>query len=551
MPSIYRYATVMGVLLAIALAACTPRDTLSDIERAERLLQDSPTEALNIITAVDHHKIHGKHNRAHYALVHCEAHYNNYIDITSDTLSRPMMEYYIASESHEERARALYQYALIAHNRGEDAEAMIMLLEVQKSLQKAPNTKLEGLTHRTMADIYGEGCLFANALDSYAKAKACFDTLGLEYHSASAQYDMGGTLIQLRNFEEAKSALQRALDYGVEAQHREFICAVLHEMLDLAIYCEEYERLDTIIDLFSQHEALLYGEAHYNAAVAMSLSHKGRMSEALALLDSAMTMEDAQWADLEYARYIIYRNGGDDHNALIWQEQSKNAQDALMIEVLEQPVLNIQIDMLRERLEAEQRERDLVRQRNILLCLALVVILSIVALYIVRYVRRKRDELSRYIEMVGELQDALRALPRETAESVNALYRDRFTELNELCDIYYEHGGSTRNKSIIFNKLTATIEAIKSDEHRLRELEEAVNKYRNNIMSRLREVPKLNERDMRVALYIFAGFSNRAIAIFIDSDPVAVSRLRYSIKQKVKSAEMEDGEMLINALSEK
>jgi FixJ family two-component response regulator len=56
---------------------------------------------------------------------------------------------------------------------------------------------------------------------------------------------------------------------------------------------------------------------------------------------------------------------------------------------------------------------------------------------------------------------------------------------------------------------------------------------------------------MRVALYVFAGFSNRAIAIFIDSDPVSVSKMRYNIKQKIKSANVEDGEMLIAALSEK
>ena len=56
---------------------------------------------------------------------------------------------------------------------------------------------------------------------------------------------------------------------------------------------------------------------------------------------------------------------------------------------------------------------------------------------------------------------------------------------------------------------------------------------------------------MRVALYVFAGFSNRAIAIFIDSDPVAVSKIRYNIKQKIKNSEVADGEMLIAALTDK
>jgi FixJ family two-component response regulator len=83
-------------------------------------------------------------------------------------------------------------------------------------------------------------------------------------------------------------------------------------------------------------------------------------------------------------------------------------------------------------------------------------------------------------------------------------------------------------------------------------MEEAVNNYRNNLMQRLRnQVDKLNERDLRVALYVFAGFSNRAIAIFIDSDPTNVSKVRYNIKQKIKNSNAEDGDMLIQALSEK
>ena len=525
---------------------------MRDVERAESLMEHSPEEALALVSEVDASLIRGVQDRAYYALVYCEALYYNYVECEDEALAHNMVEYYMACDDHAQRARALYQYALIAHARGEDAEAMIMLLEAQKSLKEAPNMKLEGLVHRTMADIYGEGCLFANALDSYAKAKACFDALGLGYHSASALYDMGGTLIQLRNFEEAHTTLHEALDYAIEAENREFTCAVLHELLDLSIYCNDYDACNALLARFDELDVLLYGHAHHAAAVAMALSHEGDGAEALALLDSAASMEDAEWADLEYARYIIYRNIGDTDNALIWQEKSKNAQDRLMIEVLEQPVLNIQIDMLRERLEAQQRERELTRQRNILLSLAIAVIIISAALIIVRYMRRKRDELSRYIEMVGELQDARKALPCETAASVGALYRDRFSELNELCDIYYDHGGSSRHKSMVFNKLTETIEAIKSDERRLKELEQAVNKYRDDIMRRLREqMPKLSERDLRVALYVFAGFSNRAIAIFIDSDPVAVSKIRYNIKQKIKNSEVADGEMLIAALTDK
>ena len=71
-------------------------------------------------------------------------------------------------------------------------------------------------------------------------------------------------------------------------------------------------------------------------------------------------------------------------------------------------------------------------------------------------------------------------------------------------------------------------------------------------MKRLRVLlPKLSERDYRVALYSFAGFSNRAISIFIDSDPVSVSKIKYNIKTKIKSIKSDDTAPLIAAISEK
>ena len=225
---------------------------MRDVERAAALMESSPEEALAIISAVDASLMRGERDGAYYALIYCEALYYNYIECDDEALARPMVEYYMECDDHALRARALYQYALIAYTGGEDAEAMIMLLEAQKSLKEASDIKLEGLVHRTMADIYGEGCLFANALDSYAKAKACFDALGLGYHSASALYDMGGTLIQLRNFEEAHTTLHEALDYAIAAENREFTCAVLHELLDLSIYCNDYDACNALLALFDE-----------------------------------------------------------------------------------------------------------------------------------------------------------------------------------------------------------------------------------------------------------------------------------------------------------
>lgn len=543
------------VCVAMLLIGCsTDSKVMEQIYDAENLAQKSPQRALEVINSVERSSVRGERDKARYALVFSEVMYYSYIDSDCDTLSRPMAEYYLHSDNHSERARALYQHALIVQRKGTDflAEAMLSLLESEKSLAFIDDVKLAGLVHRAKADIYGKACLFANALESYLKAKECFVMCGNEYHAASVTYDIGATYIQLRELESAHDALSEALSYGMRTKNKEFTAAVLHELLDLSIYLHDYSLCHKYLLLFESEDCALFGKAHIMSMQSMLLSKQGKKSEALEILERAQHEEGVEWADLDYAHYIVYRNTGDMAQALRWEERSKDSQDEMMIEVLKQPVLNVQIEMLQQSLEAEYRERELVRQRNTIIYISIAIAL-LVAIYLVwRGIKRKNEDIARYVETIGELHRSLDNAPREMAASISALYRDRFSELNELCDIYYDHSGSSRHKNMVFNKLNETIDSMKSDTRRLKELEAAVNEYRDGVMMRTRRLlPKLSERDYRVALYSFAGFSNRAIAIFIDSDPTSVSKIKYNIKYKVKGIESEDAEKVMAALSDK
>lgn len=550
--------TYLWLVACMALmVACSSREALRSMERAEQLLEDAPEEALRVMEGVDGDALRTEEDRARYALVYSEACYYSYIDVDVDTLTQSMMRYYLESDNHAERARAMFQHAVVAYNGGELAEAIVALTEAEESLAKRANRKLEGAVQRLKGNIYSEGCLYLNAYDAYVAAREIYAELGLEEHVQFLDYDIGGTLIQLRRMEEAKVTLERVLDYAIGVEDANLVCAVAHELLDLSIYLDDYDMCREYVELFEREGVLLYGEPHFVCAKAMLVAHDGGLEEALALVDEAEAMEDdLEWADVEYARYIIHRNVGDGEGALYWQEQSVNAQDEMLLQVIEQPVLNVEVEKLRADLDAELRERELVRERNamIYVVVAVVVVAVVVALSLyARYrIRRKDSEIASYIETIESLRTDIERIPRDMASSITALYRDRFSELNELCDIYYDHSGSSRHKSLVFNKVLETIETIKGDSSRIDELGAMVDNYRDNALQRLKSVlPRISERDYRVALYAFAGFSNRAIALFIDSDPVAVSKIKYNIKSKLKGVEAADCEQLIALLSDK
>lgn len=553
MKHLTRIYTYLAILFAVMSAGCTSNnEVMQSVFEAERIAETQPEEALAIMQAVDRSAIRGSRDNARYALIYSEVLYYNRIYVDRDTLTRAMVEYYRDSDNHTERARALYQHSLVMKYSENVPEAMLSLIQAEESFAEIDNERLKGLIHRSKGDIYGNGCLFKNALDEYTTSKEYFDNIGLEEHSIFAQFDMGCVCLQMRDYAAAEQHLIAARDYAIANNNKIFLCEILHELCKSYIQNEEFQKCRETLTLFDTYDCLLYDLHRYYCSKAISAAVEGDKEEAEEMLAAASRCEDSVIEDIEYAHYIVNRCVGSSEIALEWHERSKNRQDNLMLEVLEQPVLNMQVEMLKTKLDSEKRERELIRQRNTITYVGIAILAVLAMVYIWYRIRKKNQDIAQYIETIAELQLVDRNLSTPMVESISALYRDRFNELNDLCDTYYDHSGTARQKNLVIDQLTHTIDAIKSDQRRLIEIEDSVNKYRDNLMHKLHEqLPRLSERDYRVALYSFAGFSNRAIALFIDSNPATVSKIKYSIKQKMRKIESDDSEVIQNALSEK
>ena len=71
-------------------------------------------------------------------------------------------------------------------------------------------------------------------------------------------------------------------------------------------------------------------------------------------------------------------------------------------------------------------------------------------------------------------------------------------------------------------------------------------------MVKLREqCPKLNSKEIKVVLYSYAGFSSRAICVFMETNPVALSKIKYRIKLKIKECEAPDADLLITSIGDR
>lgn len=59
----------------------------------------------------------------------------------------------------------------------------------------------------------------------------------------------------------------------------------------------------------------------------------------------------------------------------------------------------------------------------------------------------------------------------------------------------------------------------------------------------------LTEREYKIILYTYAGFTPLAVCLFVDTDSMNLPKIKYKIRNKIKLSEIEDKSDIIAKLS--
>ncbi len=114
------------------------------------------------------------------------------------------------------------------------------------------------------------------------------------------------------------------------------------------------------------------------------------------------------------------------------------------------------------------------------------------------------------------------------------LFRERLNTLNILCDNYFINRSlGDKAKNLFYTEFEKQISELSSRQS-IMEIEDLVNKYKDGIVRKLRtECPALKEKEIDILSFIYAGFSARAICIFMNISRENFYVLRKRIKDKI------------------
>ena len=544
------WLVAMVVCVVVAVGCATDKRSAELIAYAEEIAMELPDSALRVVQSIDPESVHGRHDRAHYKLVVAEAHYYNRLAVDRDTIAQPLFDYYIECDNHAERARALYQHALVMQAEGENARAMFSLMEAEKSLEHLDNPRLSGLVHRTKGHIYGVECLFQNALEEYQKSKEYFDKAELSFHSAYALYNIATAYSKLRDYDNAIKYLLKSEEQFSENGYSLYQFETQIELCYNYLQIDDFNSCANIFARIDKSANIGYSFCDYYCIAAIISAYNGNYDEVDSLIYKATQEPITSQMQLSYAQYIIDALQDNTRDALSSYISMISEQDKSVFNAINNSLLQSQVDLLSDQVASSKEIQQKTRFINYLLTILSVGIVLIFIYYIKDKQHKHQVEIAQYISTIKELQMTTKDLPSQMNDSIDKLFKSRFKELNDLYDIYYDSVGSTRQMKIVFEQINNTINSIKCDKKRLAELEKIVNEYRGNMMSKLLDLcPNLSERQQKIVLFSYAGFSLRAIALFMDSNPTQISKDKYKIKGIIKSCgDTKDTELFINSL---
>ena len=136
--------------------------------------------------------------------------------------------------------------------------------------------------------------------------------------------------------------------------------------------------------------------------------------------------------------------------------------------------------------------------------------------------------------MIEELKQSHTNSSSKILDEVRSVYGSKFSNMNNLLEIYYEHGNTSRESHKIVEQVKSIVNSMRNDSDSITQLERVVNLHHDNILVSIQDSNiHFSDREYKYIVYMLSGLSNRSICLLLNIDDVALYRVKYKVKNKM------------------
>ena len=551
MKSFYRHILVWAVAILSLWEVSSCDNSLSripELAKAEHCMEAQPDSALAILQAVDTLQLTTEAQRAKYALLLSMALDKNVIDRTDFNVLQPAIDYYADHGTATDQLRTYYYQGRIYSNAGNNPDALKAFMKATDKVEDSDDTMTKARLYFAQIDIYMALLKFDKAEEVCQIAAEYFKEAGRSKSYANCMVAMINIYTLLGDREKANQyvAIARRLLPQMSPQIKKQFednsliaisnIATKNETIQIAIekYLKSYNEGNrdelalgnAFLTIGNYDEALkhlmlypLYSseeEIRYNILLAQTFEAKGMYKES-------------------FEAYRKYVSLNDSMNVALFREDAQFIADRHQLEM----------QTLQER-----------QTKHLVVVIAVFCILLLCLIFYYRFKSQKR-KIAENMLMVSNLRELLKvkteksdrekselqnSLATSTIQSqslqtaIDQLFEQRFATIDQLCNSYYEYQGTPHEKQKLYKDAMNLVVNLGNDAETLQEVEKFVNTYKDHLMERFRQTfPDLKPQDYQLYLYVVAGFSARAISIFMNEKLDVVYNRKSRLKRKLKT----------------
>ena len=393
------------ILTLLLFTACGESERNSQfLNRAEAIMEDSADVALSILQdSIKPSTLTTERGRAIYAVLLSQALDKNYIDLTSDSIIAPAVDYF--ADGNESRYAMLthYYHGKILLNQNNLSDAIISCSKAENLAKELNNDFYLGLIYGTIAKTYS---LTHNHIEDIKYSQLShyhFSNINKQPHQKYAYYSLAIAYNNNGNFNKSESIYKELIDSAIHNCDTTFLIGVLESYSHLLWYNQKTSQAKHILKSLQtnyKHQLSAKSLAH----LSEMFSNEGKQDSATYFLASAKN-KAAILTDsiaLTRAEYNISFNKKDYLNAIYSLQTQIKRLNTSTESIWEQSVMTLQRDYFES--QAKNANLEVVSKKNQILFIITisVAILFMAILIIYTQIVRNKAQKERINRILNE-----------------------------------------------------------------------------------------------------------------------------------------------------
>ncbi|MBO5272056.1 MAG: tetratricopeptide repeat protein [Muribaculaceae bacterium] len=547
---------VIIILSILLLSACRNREHVQfeKLQHIDSIAEINADSAVAMIKIINRDTLLGNDNKYYFDLLEIRSNDKAYIAHTSDSAILSVINYFENHDFNDLLPVAYYYGGRVYSDLGDAPQA----LEYFHKALDCPNINSHtmAVAYAQIAGIYNEQKVFDLAIPAYKKA--------IELNSKNNNYN--GIIYNTQGLgniyskkEEEDSALilyNEALKLAEKIKNTK-----LSNSLRLSIgifhinknnYVDAYDILSSVQSNQLREDSIV---------ITNTFAHLYyRLNNVDSTIYYCSKLIKSQSLNAQLNGYNILANLHMHNN------QTKDAYDAIVMSTrLSDSIRKINTPYEIRQLSAiynyqiRERENNKLKQKAQKHSLYLYITISGICILVLllfifhqqsrQKIHKKQQLIDNYAETILELRDSINSNASSHSVIINELFEGRFSILNDIGNTFADLSGSITDQKLLYKEVKEIISRFENPKT-LTELEEIINRYKNNLMQKFRDdFPSLSNDEYQQVCYHYAGFSPKFISLLMHQKFPTIYKRRTRIKEKIMASDSAYKEELIANLN--